>query len=114
MASGSRSSIEASSVRASRVGFQEFVKLRVDRERVPPVRSLDEQRHGPYNQGGDRMPVECARLRQKPEHSVEDDNNKGRRMAGEGFRQPWSTELAAPEMLPSEKRSNRNRHVKCS
>jgi len=62
--------------------FQKFVKFRVDRERVPPVRSLNEQGHGPHNQGGNRMPVERARLRQKPEYSVEDNNNKGRRMAG--------------------------------
>ena len=50
--------------------------------RIPPIRSLDEQGHGPHNQGGNRMPVECAWLRQKPEYSVEDDNNKGCRMVG--------------------------------
>ena len=64
------------------IGFEKFIKLRVYRKRVPPVRSLDEQRHSPYNQSGNRMPVERARLRQKPEYSVEDNNNKGRRMAG--------------------------------
>jgi len=62
--------------------FQKFVKFRVDRERVPPVRSLDEQRHGPNDQRGNRMPVKCARLRQKPKYAVEDNDNKGRRMAG--------------------------------
>ena len=62
--------------------FQKFVKFRVDRERVPPVRPLDEQRHGPNDQGGNRMPVKCARLRQKPKYAVEDNDNKGRRMAG--------------------------------
>jgi hypothetical protein len=40
--------------------FQKFVKFRVDRQRIPPIRSLDEQGHGPHNQGGNRMPVECA------------------------------------------------------
>jgi hypothetical protein len=73
---------------------------------------LDEQRHGPNDQGGNRMPVKCARLRQKPKYAVEDNDNKGRRMAGKASDR--STELATREMLPSEKRSNRNRHVKCS
>jgi hypothetical protein len=65
------------------IGFEKFIKLRVYRKRVPPVRSLDEQRHSPYNQSGNRMPVERARLLPKPKHSVEDNDDKGRRMAGE-------------------------------
>jgi hypothetical protein len=61
---------------------KKLVELGVNGLRITVLCALNEERHAPRRECGDRVPVQCVRLEEEPAHRVCNKDEECRRMGG--------------------------------